>query len=66
MESCSVTEAMDLDCGAYFVSRSGRRRELYCCGCRTKRRGVEWGQKEVGRHVRLLLAAEGSFEMRME
>lgn len=47
----------DLGCGAHVLGRPGERRDSYCCGCKSKKHSLMYGQKEVWKHVSLVLAA---------
>lgn len=55
---CGVNDVFDLFCGAYVVSKSDGRWAVNWCGFKSVRHGVGCGQKEVGKHVRLLLVTE--------
>lgn len=61
-----MTDVFDLARGAYTMSRLGGRWAAYWCGCRSERHGVGCGQKEVRKHVRLVLATGGTGEVQSE
>lgn len=61
-----MTDGFNLDCAANVVGKTGGRWAVYWFSCRRERHGVGCGQKEVSKHVCLLLAAGEGGEMRSD
>lgn len=57
MKGCGVTGLTNLGCYAFVAGRSGVRWALYCCGCKSERHLVRFGEDEISEQVLLLLTA---------
>lgn len=61
-----MTDATDLGFGANVVDRSGDRGAVCWRGSRSKRKGVVSGQKEVSKHVCLVVEEGKGGEKRID
>lgn len=66
MKGCGVCDVIDFVCGVFVADGSSGRWAVICSGCKGKRSGVFFRQKELRKRVHLLLTAGGGEKVQID